>query len=139
MNMCFSSFAGLAVLCGSLLLGGCATESSVAPPPAQTAGEVAPLFDVALVDVKPAPRYRVPPQYPAALRREGLSGRAVVQFVVDTAGQVQNVRVVSATRYAFGEAAAAAVSKWRFSPAEKDGQVVATEMQVPLEFSLNAF
>jgi len=90
-----------------------------------------------MVDTPPTPKFRVKPQYPFELRKAGVVGRAVIEFIVDTQGDVRNARVVSCTHDEFGEAALAAVSKWKFKPGIKDGRAVNTRLQAPLEFTLN--
>jgi TonB family protein len=62
------------------------------------------------------------PVYPDALRREGVSGSAKVNFAVDAQGQVAEVAVVEATREEFGAALAAAVASWQFKPLAHGGE-----------------
>lgn len=124
----------------ALLCGGCVTATAPELKPAAveaTATELGPVFDVARVDVKPAPRTRTGPAYPMAMRRAGVSGEAIVEFVVDTQGNVRNPFVLRATHFEFGQEAVATVSRWKFSPGKKDDQLVSTRMQVPIVFSMN--
>lgn len=95
------------------------------------------LFDIAQLDKKPVVKVSVPPRYPAALREQGIQGQALIEFVVDNNGAVRDASVVRFTEEAFAEAALAAVSKWQFRPGEKNGEPVATKMQVPIVFALN--
>lgn len=95
------------------------------------------VLNVATLDEKPVARTRSAPQYPFELRRRNISGEAVVQFVVNAKGDVEDARVVRTTHPEFGEAAVAAVLPWKFSPGKKGGQKVATRLTVPLTFSLN--
>jgi TonB family protein len=59
------------------------------------------------------------PKYPAVLHSAGLGGSVMVEFVVDTIGQVEQVsiRVVESTHPGFQDAARAAVLGARFQPA----------------------
>ncbi|MDF3052355.1 MAG: TonB family protein [Geminicoccaceae bacterium] len=59
------------------------------------------------------------PTYPALLHSAGLGGSVMVEFVVDTIGQVEQVsiRVVESTHPGFQDAARAAVLGARFQPA----------------------
>lgn len=59
------------------------------------------------------------PKYPAMLHSAGLSGSVMVEFVIDTIGQVEPVstRVVESTHRGFDDAARTAVLGARFQPA----------------------
>lgn len=75
--------------------------------------------------------------WPAGLPRD-TTGRAVVQFVVDTMGRMLpgSAKVLQTTGSAFGAAAAAAVSDTtvRFTPARVGGRPVRQLLQIPIEF-----
>jgi len=92
-------------------------------------------YDLSQVDIIPRAIYQKQPIYPYAYRRAGIIGEVVVEFIVDADGAVQQAQVRQATSQEFGDAVIAAVSKWRFTPAMKDGQPVAVAMQVPITFS----
>lgn len=138
-------------LAGSFLvlsLSGCATDGVAPTPPtaASASGTVAAVpaepragetFEISQLDQKPVPRFQARPVYPAALREKKVSGEAVVDFIVDTNGDVQNAFALRNTHPAFGEAAVAAVAKWKFKPGRKAGRDVNTHMQVPIVFTLN--
>ncbi|MBI2517088.1 MAG: energy transducer TonB [Opitutae bacterium] len=74
------------------------------------------------------------PEYPAALRKSGVKGEAVVQVRVSSRGVVLDPAVMSATDPAFGEAALAAVRLWRFLPQVKEGRAVETKVNMPFTF-----
>lgn len=77
-----------------------------------------------------------PPSYPRAALREGLSGRVVLLVDVDADGVPSAARVErSEPAGAFDESALAAVKRWRFQPAMKDGRPVAGRVRVPIDFS----
>ena len=77
------------------------------------------------------------PLYPAAMRASGTEGRVVIEFTVDTAGNVVSATVHSATNREFEEAAVRAVMRWRFEAGRRNGRAVPFRMAVPLEFRLN--
>lgn len=86
----------------------------------------------------PSVRTQARPQYPFALRVAGISGEALIQFVVGVDGRVAEAGVVRATDFRFGDAAMAAVLQWTFQPGRNAvGQPVPTLMQVPIVFTLN--
>ena len=94
------------------------------------------LFNLADLDRAPTPTLRVPPTYPFEMRRAGVSGEAVVGFIVDASGRVRDAYAVSASRREFADEAVRAVLKWQFTPGRKNGLPVGTRMQVPLVFNL---
>jgi RNA polymerase sigma factor (sigma-70 family) len=53
----------------------------------------AEVFDPAKLDQQPVPKFQARPQYPFEMRRAGLTGTVVVDFVVDSNGDVQNASV----------------------------------------------
>jgi TonB family protein len=85
-------------------------------------------------DFPPLPAHRSPPTYPAELKSQKSAGSAQVKCVVTAKGEVKSVTLVSATQPAFGEAALAAVPKWKFDPAVKDRHFVDGETVVTVEF-----
>jgi len=95
------------------------------------------IFDISKLDQIPQPTVQVRPQYPFEMRRAGISGQVLVDFIVDTNGDVRNAYAASSTQREFESAAVQAVSKWRFRPGKRGGRTVNTHMQVPIVFSLN--
>lgn len=79
---------------------------------------------------------RVPPEYPFAERQAGYSGRVLLEFTVDPAGRVRDVRAVRMTTSAFALAAEQSVRAWRFLPASVAGKPVATRLQQEITFML---
>ncbi|MFH0988719.1 MAG: energy transducer TonB [bacterium] len=82
--------------------------------------------------------YSVPAVYPEQAKKEGAEGEAVVQVLVDESGDAVQVRLVKTDRGDFGEAAVAAVAKWKFKPAMKDNKPLASWVTVPFKFKLDA-
>lgn len=89
---------------------------------------------VAELDERPKALQQDSPVYPRALKDDGLTGQAEIEFVIDREGRVLFPRIVSATHEDFGWAAATAVAQWRFQPPQKDGQKVEAVMRVPVLF-----
>lgn len=79
------------------------------------------------------------PAYPRTARLVGLSGSALVQFVVDTLGKAKpgTVTTVEATYKDFGDAAASYVLDMAFVPATIDGHPVERLVQYPFNFKLS--
>lgn len=94
------------------------------------------VFDVTDLDYVPMPIRRIPPAYPERLSREGVDGRAVVEFQVDPNGRVSDVQVVAATHAEFGASVVQAVLNWRFVPGMIRGEKVTFKMRLPVAFKI---
>lgn len=95
------------------------------------------VFDLSKLDQQPVARFQARPQYPFEMRRAGIAGEVVVDFIVDNNGDVQNAFSMRSSQREFENAAVQAVSKWKFKPGRKGGRNVNTHMQVPIVFTLN--
>lgn len=93
------------------------------------------IVPVEQLDRAPLLRYQENPVYPPDLRRRGIGGEVLLEFVIDERGIVRAPRVLSAPHTALGESAENAVGQWTFFPGMKDGRPVATRLQVPIEFT----
>jgi TonB family protein len=80
----------------------------------------------------------VPPRYPRSLEMAGISGRVLLQFVVDTSGTVEphTLQVVEATDSAFAQSSREALTTTRFAPARAGGQVVRQLVRQTMLFSV---
>jgi len=95
------------------------------------------VFDISKLDQQPAATFQARPQYPFEMRRAGIAGEVVVDFIVDVNGTVQNAFAAKSSQREFEAAAVQAVSKWKFKPGRRGGRNVNTHMQVPIVFTLN--
>jgi TonB family protein len=78
----------------------------------------------------------VPLVYPDSLRRRGIGGDAVVEFVVDMLGRVEReIRVVEASRPELGEPARATIRPARFRPGHVQGRKVRVLMTLRFHFA----
>ena len=75
------------------------------------------------------------PEYPPALRKQNIKGRAVISVRIGANGDVFDPVIKSATDPAFGDAALAAVKLWRFLPKVSNGYPVETMADVPVVFT----
>ena len=77
--------------------------------------------------------------FPPALYAAGVKGLVVAEFVVDTAGQVENgtLGIVSSTAAPFTEAVRVALESAAYVPAIKDGRRVRQLVQQPFEFAVD--
>jgi TonB family protein len=77
------------------------------------------------------------PEYPDSLRAAGVSGSAVIEFIVDADGKLnkESIGVVSATHTKFADAARLAILEASFFPAVKAQRPVAQVYQLPVTFT----
>lgn len=95
------------------------------------------VYEVGDLDQKPAAVSQGGrPVYPPELRRAGISGKAVVSFVVGANGEIRDVQGVESTHPEFESAAIEAVKKWKFSAGQKAGVPVNARMQAPIIFNM---
>lgn len=76
------------------------------------------------------------PAYPTVLAGAGLAGRVVLEFVVDTLGQVEpaSIRMVEGAHPAFEASARAAISAARFRPARAKDHAVRQRVRQAVRF-----
>ena len=80
---------------------------------------------------------RYQPEYPRSARRDKVEGRVMLDVQIGTRGRVGSVRVLSSSGSAVLDSTAiAAVKRWSFSPALKNGKPVSSQVHVPFRFSL---
>ena len=86
-----------------------------------------------------APRllYQVPPEYPEAARRARLQGAVILEAVIGTDGDVDDVRVLSSISPLFDEPATRAVRRWKYAAATLDRRAVRVFMTVTIYFTLH--
>ncbi len=95
------------------------------------------VFDPTMLDNTPRARVQIAPPYPFDAKHSGLSGKVLVEFIVDETGHVLNPHIVESTNAAFDETTLRTIVKWRFEPGKKNGRAVRFRMALPLEFNLN--
>lgn len=76
------------------------------------------------------------PSYSEVARKAKHQGIVVLWLIVGPDGRAHNIRLVRALGLGLDERAVAAVEGWRFDPARKDGQPVAVQINVEINFRL---
>jgi TonB family protein len=84
----------------------------------------------------PVVLYKVDPEYSEEARKAALAGTVVLQLVVDSSGHARDFRVVRSLGLGLDEKAIEAVNKWKFRPGYRDGQPVAVEATIEVNFRL---
>ena len=112
-----------------------ATSADTSPP--STGGDQ-PYFEFQ-VEKQAAPYADNPrPSYPDMLKSANVQGEVLAQFVVDVNGRVEmnTFKVLKSTHDLFTSSVKAALSSWRFYPAEVGGRRVKQLVQMPFVFGL---
>jgi protein TonB len=99
-----------------------------------------PVYSTAEVDQPPA-LVSAPPldrDYPPLLRQAGITGRVVIEAVIDTAGRAEpgSIQVIQAAHPGFTDAAKRWFAKALFRPARKNGEAVRVLVTQALDFTL---
>jgi TonB family protein len=110
------------------------TTRAPAAPPSTVHG---PTFDIGQLDQRPTLTRPIQPTYPYVMSRAGIKGNVTVEFVIDSAGNVAEAHVLSSSHKEFEATTLAAVTKWKFSPGRKDGQMVNTKASQLIQFNLD--
>lgn len=84
----------------------------------------------------PVPVRTSAPVFPYELRHDGISGVVLVNCLIDAQGNVTDMKVVKSTHDAFVEPAIAALKKWKFKPAQRDGNSVPVRVSIPIKFTI---
>lgn len=92
------------------------------------------IFEISQLDRVPSPIMQPAPVFPYALRQTVSEARVVVEFIVDSNGEVVGPSVISSTHPGFNDAAVAGVAKWKFRPGMKAGKRVNTRVRAPVNF-----
>lgn len=84
----------------------------------------------------PSVLYKVDPEYSEEARKAKYSGTVLISLIVDPQGKAQNIRVVRSLGLGLDEKAMEAVAKWKFKPGMKNGQAVAVQATIEVNFRL---
>jgi protein TonB len=95
------------------------------------------IFNLSDLDRVPEPVLQPAPIFPVAMRRDALSARVAVEFIVDVNGRVLDPVVIESSHHGFDDAALAGVSRWKFRAGIKSGRKVNTRMRVPIVFKID--
>ena len=78
------------------------------------------------------------PEYPDALRAERITGTVILAVSIDEKGVVQSCSATNSTDKRFEASAIEAVRKWRFKPATRNNTPIASQVTLPISFSLDS-
>jgi TonB family protein len=82
----------------------------------------------------PAPERKVDPKYPQSLIKERVDGQVVLYAIIRKDGTVDSIQVVRGLDPALDQNSMAALARWQFRPAMRDGNPVDVEAVVFIPF-----
>jgi protein TonB len=96
------------------------------------------VYAAAVVDEPPELLAAPPPEYPPLLRQAGITGRVVLQAVIDTTGRADpaSVQVLQSPNPGFNIPSQRWILKALFRPARLGGRLVRVLVSLPLDYSL---
>ena len=107
------------------------------PPRPASVATVAAAPRQARVDAPVRPKKAIKPDYPKGARQRGEQGNVVLEILVNEAGRVEGVKVVTSSGFSeLDEAAIRAARAARFTPAKRGRTPVASSARLTLEFRL---
>ena len=79
---------------------------------------------------------RITPKYTKAAREAKIQGSVTVRLVVGTDGSAHEIKVTEGLDPGLDANAVAAIRRWRFEPAQKDGKPIAAHATLVVPFAL---
>jgi len=108
-----------------------------APIPSKATQDVKPRLQVPAEVMRQRLRHEVPPQYPETAQRAGVQGMVVLNAVVSEEGVVTDVKATNGPPDSLAQAAIDAVRWWRYDPYVVNGQPVAVQTTIAVNFRLS--
>jgi periplasmic protein TonB len=84
-------------------------------------------------DKGPVPKVAPPPVFPTSM--DGTKGIVSVTLVIDETGAVAKATVAKSSHPDFEQPSLDAVVRWKFKPAEREGQPIRAQVTIPLYFN----
>jgi len=126
-----------ALIATVIILSGCSTtDHSPGDKPREGATTVVNATTFDTVDQRAVLMMLPNPEYPPELKKAGITGSAVVSFVVEVDGRTSEWTIKTATHPEFGTAALAAIRRAKFRPASIGGKPVRVRMEMPLNIPM---
>lgn len=86
---------------------------------------------------KPEIISQVLPDYPEAIRTQGIQGTVVIKILVDEYGDVKQAEIVKSLNSVLDQAAIKAAKQWKFKPGKRGDKPVKVWMtNIPIDFKI---
>lgn len=92
---------------------------------------VSPYANAGDWDVQPTVKMSVAPQNPSKIK-----GMVMATIQIDEKGHVASAKIAKSTDSALEESVLEAVKQWRFNPAQKEGNAIACQINLPFQFKI---
>ncbi len=103
----------------------------------RTLTAASPSTTLAALTSEPIATFKVTPTYPPIAKKRRAEGWVELQFMVDATGMPKHVEVIRAEPAGmFDRAAAQALTRWKFKPAERGGKPVEARAKTTIAFKL---
>ena len=95
-------------------------------------------FEISELDKAPIPILQIAPVYPPSLKRSGVMGQVIAEFIVTKQGRVVRIQITEITHQEFRKPVIDALRRWQFEPGIKDDVEVNTRVRIPFNFTLDS-
>ncbi len=85
---------------------------------------------------QPKAIYSPDPEYSEPARKAKIQGNLILWLAIDEQGNPVQIKIVQCLGWGLDDQAVNAASKWKFVPAQKDGQPVPAQIEMSVEFHL---
>jgi TonB family protein len=93
--------------------------------------------DMPLPLIPPKIIARIMPEYPSSALKQGIGGTVVMSVFIGSSGTPERVEKKASSGYdALDEAAERSVSLWKFEPAKRGSQTIASWFEIPVVFKI---
>jgi protein TonB len=116
--------------------GGVGPGNGVGFGPGSGAGTGGGVYRIGGGVSKPELIFKPEPEYSEEARKAKFQGTVLLSIVIQPDGRTSNIRVIRQLGLGLDEKAIEAVQKWKFRPSLKDGQPVAVQANVEVNFRL---
>ena len=114
-----------------------AVKAPDAPPPQPSVEKTRSPVPVGGNVQPPRIVYRENPDYPTLAHQAGIQGEVIIAAVIDSRGNVVDMKVVSGPPLLYA-AAMKALTKWKFEPTYLNGEAVAIKWNVSVKFRIES-
>lgn len=95
-------------------------------------------FEISELDKAPVPLLQIAPMYPPEMKRNGIRGKVIAEFIVTKEGRVVKILITKSSHNEFQRPVLEALRRWQFEPGVKDDQKVHTRVRIPFFFNLDS-
>ena len=103
-----------------------------------SAAKLGKIFDISQLDRQPQALFQPAPVFPYELKSVYQQSEVMVEFIINTKGEVLLPRIIRSDHRRFEDAVITGVQKWKFKPGQRGGRPVNTRTQITIMFRVTA-